>query len=179
MNTQHLITQIRNGEQKGFKKLYNYLPVVKKWLIANGCAKEDVPDIFQQALLVFCEKCQNPDFTLTASIDTYLFSVSKFVFYAKTRKDKKPSSLDELELAASNDLDELLQKEERLYVASQAFAKLGDKCRSILRLFYLKKETMKSIAAKVGLRNEKVAKNQKYKCLKKAKEYAAQLTQSN
>ena len=85
MNNQNLIVQIRNGEQKGLKKLYNYQPVIKKWLVTNGCAQEDTQDIFQQALLVFCEKCQDPNFTLTASIDTYLFSVSKFVFYEKTK----------------------------------------------------------------------------------------------
>ena len=172
MKNQNLIIQIRNGEQKGFKKLYNYQPVIEKWLLANGCAQEDTQDIFQQALLVFCEKCQDPDFTLTASIDTYLFSVSKFVFYAKTRKDKKPTNLEEVELVASNDVEELQQKEERLTVASEAFSKLGERCRAILQLFYLKKKSMKAIAEQLGFISEKVAKNQKYKCLRQAKKQA-------
>lgn len=180
MNSQNLIKQIRNGEQRGFKKLYKYYPVIKKWLLANGCAKSDVQDIFQQALLVFCEKCQDSDFTLTASIDTYLFSVSKFVFYAKCRETQKNSPkrrvpTELIDIAASNDVNELQQKEERLSAATKAFQKLGEKCRTILTLFYLKRESMKEIAQRVGLRNEKVAKNQKYKCLKKAKEYALHL----
>jgi hypothetical protein len=83
MNQTNLISQIRNGEQKGFKKLYDYYPVIHKWLMSNGCAKSDTKDVFQQALLVFCEKCQDENFTLTASIDTYLFSVSKLIFYAR------------------------------------------------------------------------------------------------
>jgi RNA polymerase sigma factor (sigma-70 family) len=169
MNNQDLISLIRNGEQKGFARLYDYLPVIHKWLVTNGCAKEDTQDIFQQALLVFCEKCQDPDFTLTASINTYLFSVSKFLFYAKTRKDKNPSNLDELDLAASNDADELHEKEERLNLATKAFLQLGERCRTILQLFYLKKKSMKAIAEQLSFKSEKVAKNQKYKCLQHAK----------
>ncbi len=182
MNNQDLISLIRNGNessrQKGLTLLYNYYPVIKKWLVTNGCAKEDTQDIFQQALLVFCEKCQDSDFMLTASIDTYLFSVSKFVFYAKTRKDKNPSNLDELDLVASNDADELLQKEERLNLASRAFLQLGERCRTILQLFYLKKKSMKAIAEQLSFKSEKVAKNQKYKCLQHAKKEVLKLEQT-
>jgi len=32
MNNQDLISLIRNGEQKGFARLYDYLPVIHKWL---------------------------------------------------------------------------------------------------------------------------------------------------
>ncbi|PCJ66859.1 MAG: RNA polymerase [Bacteroidetes bacterium] len=179
MNQTDLISQIRNGEQKGFTKLYNYYPVIKKWLVTNGCPKTDTNDVFQQALLVFCEKCQDENFTLTASIDTYLFSVSKFVFYAKSRKDKKenPTDFSELEIASSNDVDELLQKEEKLNLAFQALAALSERCRTVLQLFYLKKKSMKAIAEQLKFKSEKVAKNQKYKCLKYAKEHALKLEQ--
>jgi len=162
MNNQDLISLIRNGNersrQKGLTLLYNYYPVIKKWLVTNGCAKEDTQDIFQQALLVFC--------------------VSKFVFYAKTRKDKNPSNLDELDLVASNDADELLQKEERLNLASKAFLQLGERCRTILQLFYLKKKSMKAIAEQLSFKSEKVAKNQKYKCLQHAKKEVLKLEQT-
>ena len=66
MNDIQIITQIQKGNQKGLRKLYAYFPVIQKWLVANGCEKNQTQDIFQQALLVLCEKCQNEQFTLTA-----------------------------------------------------------------------------------------------------------------
>jgi DNA-directed RNA polymerase specialized sigma24 family protein len=108
-----LITKLRAGDPKGFQKLYAYFPVIQKWLLANGCEKNQTQDIFQHALLVLCEKCQDPKFELSAKIETYLFSVSKFVWYNQARKNSRkdlplrqvPAEL--LELEASNDLNAL------------------------------------------------------------------------
>lgn len=48
--------------------------------------------------------------------------------------------------------------------------KLGQKCKELLELFYFKKLSMKDISKKLGFASEKVAKNQKYRCIEKAKE---------
>jgi RNA polymerase sigma factor (sigma-70 family) len=177
MQDQLLITKLRAGDPKGFQKLYAYFHVIQKWLVANGCEKNQTQDIFQQALLVLCEKCQDEQFTLTASIETYLFSVSKFVWYNQARKDRKQATSDisEIEIAASNDVDELAEKESKLEYALKALDLISEKCRTILQLFYLKKKTMAEIAKQFSFKSEKIAKNQKYKCLQFAKQKALQL----
>ena len=171
-----LITKLRAGDPKGFQKLYAYFPVIQKWLVANGCEKNQTQDIFQQALLVLCEKVQDPKFELTANIETYLFSVSKFVWYNQARKDRKESAsyISEIELEASNDLDALLEKETKLDYAFKALELISEKCKSMLQLFYLKKKSMTELAQEFGFKSEKVAKNQKYKCLQYAKQKALQ-----
>jgi RNA polymerase sigma factor (sigma-70 family) len=181
MQDQLLITKLRAGDPKGFQKLYAYFPVIQKWLVANGCEKNQSQDVFQQALLVLCEKCQDPKFELTASIETYLFSVSKFVWYNYSRKNSRknlplrqvPTEL--LELTASNDLDALYEKETKLDYAFKALEQISERCRTILQLFYLKKKTMAEIAKQFSFKSEKIAKNQKYKCLQFAKQKALQL----
>ena len=172
-----LITKLRAGDPKGFQKLYSYFPVIQKWLVANGCEKNQTQDIFQQALLVLCEKCQDPKFELSAKIETYLFSVSKFVWYNQARKYKKESASDisEMELEASNDLDALLEKESKLEYAFKALEHISKKCKAMLQLFYLRKKSMAELAKEFGFKSEKVAKNQKYKCLQYAKQKALQL----
>jgi RNA polymerase sigma factor (sigma-70 family) len=172
-----IITQIQEGNQKGLRKLYAYFPVIQKWLVANGCEKNQTQDIFQQALLVLCEKCQDEKFTLTASIETYLFSVSKFVWYNQARKDRKQATSDisEIEIAASNHVDELAEKESKLEYAFKALEQISARCREILQLFYLKKKTIAEIAKQLKFKSEIVAKNQKYKCLQFAKAKAFQL----
>lgn len=52
-----------------------------------------------------------------------------------------------------------------------AIESLGKKCQEILQLFYGLGWNMVEVAQKVGLRNDKVAKAQKYRCLSKAKEW--------
>tara|TARA_B110000090_G_scaffold209586_1_gene266696 strand:+ start:4850 stop:5404 length:555 start_codon:yes stop_codon:yes gene_type:complete len=175
-----LIAKLRAGDPKGFQKLYAYFPVIQKWLLANGCEKNQTQDIFQQTLLVLCEKCQDPKFELSAKIETYLFSVSKFVWYNQARKNSRkdlplrqvPAEL--LELEASNDLDALQEKESRLDYAFKALDLISERCRTILQLFYLKKKSMAEIAKEFNFKSEKIAKNQKYKCLQHAKQKALQ-----
>jgi RNA polymerase sigma factor (sigma-70 family) len=172
-----LITKLRAGDPKGFQTLYAYFSVIQKWLIVNGCEKNQTQDIFQQALLVLCEKCQDPKFELTSSIETYLFSVSKFVWYNQARKERKESASDisELELEASNDFDALQEKESKLDYAFKALELISKQCKTILQLFYLKKKSMAEIAREFNFKSEKVAKSQKYKCLQFAKQKALQL----
>lgn len=175
-----LITKLRAGDPKGFQKLYAYFPVIQKWLVANGCEKNQTQDVFQQALLVLCEKVQDPEFELSAKIETYLFSVSKFVWYNQARKERKENASDisEIEIEASNDLDALQEKESKLEYAFKALELISERCKAMLQLFYLKKKTMVEIAKEFGFKNEKVAKNQKYKCLRYAKQKALQLIKS-
>jgi hypothetical protein len=53
---------------------------------------------------------------------------------------------------------------------------LGEKCKQILILFYFKKESYKKIATLLDFSDDKIAKNQKYRCLQKAKENYLQLS---
>ena len=70
----------------------------------------------------------------------------------------------------SEKLNDYLQEEEKFKKAENALMKLGEKCRQILQLFYSQNKSFKEIADMVGFSNEKVAKNQKYSCMEKARE---------
>ena len=64
----------------------------------------------------------------------------------------------------------LIEEESKFKTAEKALLEVGEKCRDLLRLFYFEKLDFKKIAEKIGLANERVAKNQKYRCLEKARE---------
>lgn len=172
-----IIERIRNGKTRDLTRLYKYYPVVKKWLALQGCQKQDAMDIYQEALVIFCDKCHDRDFTLTSSIDTYLFAVSRNLFRAKNRSDAKVKgqSLDETDIEIRAEVNDWKGREAKLNYAFKALEMISDKCREILELFYLKKKTMEEIADKLGLRNVRVAKTRKYKCLMHAKEKALNL----
>lgn len=148
------------------KGLYNILPLVKKHILANSGSADDAEDIFQDALVILCKKVQAENFVLTAPLKTYLMAVVKNCWLQQLRQRKKlPAS----EVAA--DIVNVETNEEAGFILAQnAFDLLGEKCRQLLVLFYFKQYSFKTIAAELSFSDEKTAKNQKYRCLQKAKE---------
>ena len=69
-------------------------------------------------------------------------------------------------------------EEKKYRFAENAFRELGERCQQLLQLFYVQKITFSVIATMMQFKSEKVAKNQKYKCLKKAKDIYQNNTQS-
>ena len=174
MEDQKIVKLIQSGKQdKAFLKLYKSYPKVHKLIVSKGGSNEDAKDVFQEALIIFYEKVRQKDFQLTATIGTYLYSVCRFLWKDQLVKKKGKSTAEfssELSSADEAELQEVLKKEEQFIKMETVLNQLGEKCLELLQLFYYKGLRMKEIASKLGLKSEKIAKNQKYKCLERAKQ---------
>lgn len=175
MNDNEIITALgKHHFSKAMKPLYKYRPVVIKFVKQYGGTKEDAEDIFQDALVLLCRKIDQGNFHLSASLNTYLYGISKNLWREEIRKRNKM-----IVIAPDNDLsaeDEVfIQSETKYQQAEDAFKLLGEKCQKLLMLFYYHKKTMLEIAPLLDFSNERVAKNQKYRCMEKAKEYYSDL----
>lgn len=174
MTDQDIVDLIRDSKYNpAMKRLYAYLPVVKKFVLKNNGTRQEAEDIFQEGLVIFCNKAAKPDFILSASLNTYLYSVCKLLWLDELKKKNKTIKNDFIELTEVNLVEEITQDIENdkpVKQAQEAVMKLGEKCKEILELFYFKKLSMKEIASKLGFASEKGAKNQKYRCIEKAKE---------
>jgi len=85
---------------------------------------------------------------------------------------KRKKSVDiSMELTSEEEtgLQEAVEREEKFIQIESALSQIGEKCLNLLKFFYYDGLSMKAIAIKVGLKSESVAKNQKYKCLERAK----------
>jgi RNA polymerase sigma factor (sigma-70 family) len=173
MNEQELLKALNSDSRgKALKQLYLYFPKFKKMVIAQGGRKQDAEDIFQEAIIVLIRKVNEADFKLSSAVSTYLFAICKYMWWDNQRNSGSKLSTEELELPSNvlDDLETAVNREKQYKLAEQAFDKLGEKCREILQQFYLQRNSMKVIASKLKLKSEKVARNQKYKCLQKAHE---------
>ncbi len=143
-------------------------------MIKNGGSAADAADLFQEAMVVLFGKAQDTSFRLTCSIGTYLFAVSKHLWYKKLQKQhKEPVYL--LENTGQDDEDEGAGYEEDVNVHEEreahydqldsALDQVGEPCRSILKAYYHHDKSMQEIAADFGYTNPDNAKTQKYKCL--------------
>jgi RNA polymerase sigma factor (sigma-70 family) len=173
MEDQRIIELIRSRKHdKVFTTLYRYYPVVKKLILANGGRSEDAEDIYQEALIVFYKKAAEPDFTLSSGISTYLYSICRYMWMDRLRKNQKYNTdnirIDE-NAPADPEIIAAIESENQLMLAEKAIAELGERCRELLLLFYFHSKKLKDIAAKMGYNSENTAKNQKYKCLEAAR----------
>jgi RNA polymerase sigma factor (sigma-70 family) len=167
MNDKEVISLLKERQvNKAMTGLYKAWPAVKKQVMTNSGSKQDAEDIFQEALLVLIEKADSDDFVLRSSLANYINGVAKNLWYARLRKNGKEIPTGQTEILG----EEINHDEEEQFTTSEkAFGLLGEKCKALLLMFYYHKWSLKTIASKLDFSNEKVAKNQKYRCLEKAK----------
>lgn len=168
-----IIQLLKEGKRsKAFLKLYKGYPAVEKLIVSKGGSKEDAKDIFQEALIIFYEKVKRLDFQLTAQISTYVYSVCRFLWKDELKKRNKSGVVGfeiDLDKSVADDVTDFQDKEDKYQIVEEVLLQIGEKCLRLLELFYYQHLSMKSIADKLNFKSENVAKNQKYKCLERAK----------
>ena len=169
MSDQKILEFFKNGQrEKAFAQLYQLYPKIEKLILSKGGRKQDASDVFQESLIILYRNLQSSEFKLTASLYTYLYSVSRFIW---SDTQKKQSKIPQNELNDSEiELVKSIHDEKKYQFAERAFSELGERCQQLLLMFYHKKMSFKSIAEVMQFKSEKIAKNQKYKCLQKAKD---------
>jgi RNA polymerase sigma factor (sigma-70 family) len=176
MTDETILKQLKNDHYaQAVQGLYNILPLVRKYVATNSGSVEDARDIFQDALVVLYRKATSGDFTFHGSLKAYIMGVVKNLWMKELRQRKKMPR-DE----AGNDIADIPHPEEETAFTSAkaAFNLLGEKCRQLLILFYFKKKSLREIAAELSFSDEMVAKNQKYRCMQKAKEHYESLSKT-
>jgi len=176
---QQQLKALAKGDRETTEQIYQqHYPIINGWLIKNGGSADDAADLFQEAMVVMFGKAQNADFRLTCSIGTYLFAVSKHLWYKKLQQShKEPSRLydnvgDDNEipgLAVEEDINVHHEREAHYEQLDSSLDKLGEPCRSLLKAFYHHDKSMQEISADFGYTNPDNAKTQKYKCLARLK----------
>lgn len=174
---QQLLAALAAGERTATEQIYRQnFHIVNGWLIKNGGSADDAADIFQEAMVVLYEKAQSEEFRLSCSVGTYLFAISKHLWYKKlTKHNRAPVLLtgdaterDEDEGAGQayeDDLNAHHEREAHYEQLDSALEQIGEPCRSLLRAYYHHDKSMQEIASDFGYTNPDNAKTQKYKCL--------------
>ncbi|MBO9204809.1 MULTISPECIES: RNA polymerase sigma factor [Niastella] len=160
-----LLSQLKNEENAAFDYLYeSCFPSVTKYIRQNTGSEQDAEDIFQESVIVLLSKIRQPEFLLTASLKTYMFSISKNLWLKKLRDSRSvmvavedclpDMATDEKGTAYGNGNDLLIW-----------LKKLTANCQRILKAIFYFNEPMESLIIKMGWKNKHTASNQKYKCI--------------
>ena len=172
MNSQEIITLIREGKHSlALELLYQNYPAVRKLVCSKGGSEEDAKDVFQEGLIVLCENASKSEFQLTCAVGTYLYSVCRFIWKNKLRQRKQHVKLPDYHTVAASEqhVQHYLEEEARYGFMERILQNLGQKCLHLLQRYYFQKQSMDTIAQQLGYSSGKVARNQKYKCLERAR----------
>lgn len=169
MSDQDILVLFKKGHRdKAFKKLYHLYPRIEKLILSKGGSKADASDVFQEALIILNRNLETANFKLTSSFYTYLYSVSRFV-WSDSQKSLNKQQLQELSVQEIQIFQKVIE-EKKYQLAEHAFSEIGKRCQQLLQLFYHKAMSFQDIATMMHFKSSKIAKNQKYKCLQKAKD---------
>ena len=172
MDDELLLKRFLKGDSAAIHELYRKAyPTCARFIKWNTGTEEDAKDFFQDALMVLHHNARKPQFTLSASLTTYLYSIVRNKWLKKLRKDKHQgpgSSIEDthqdLVQISDEDLHFQYQKEERLQQVEGALDELGEECRELILDYYYGKMKLKEIAEQLAL-SEKYVRLKKFRCM--------------
>ncbi len=135
----------------------------------NQGSEDDASDIFQEAIIIIYRKIKENDLIFEkSSFKNYLFSVCRFLWLKqlekrRVEKQKLNDSLPYQEDFYDDNLNELVEKNERYGLYQKHFSTLSTDCQKLLQMFF-EKIPLREIAKVMGYKSDKYAKKRKYKC---------------
>ncbi|WP_179022441.1 RNA polymerase sigma factor [Winogradskyella forsetii] len=175
------IEAVKNNDPQVLKNLYvNNYPKIEILVLRNSGSKDQAKDIYQDAFLAVWQNIKQDKFIpkSESSINGYLYTIAKNKWLDVLRSSgyKKTivaSQLGHFEIKdeENNDIDDDILKDKRLEDVMLAFKNLGAACKSLLRMFYFEKKSMKFIAEELAL-DSASTRNKKYRCMQKLKSLA-------
>ncbi len=151
-----------------------YFDSLAHFIKTNSGSGQDAEDYFQEALVVFIELVQQGKFRGDSSIKTFLYAIMRNLWLNELKRRNRALHR-ETQYYENNEKEEssaqkgVWQNETKKQVLS-LIEKLGENCKKILILFYYEELPMKDIFPLMGYETEQVARNMKYKCMKKLSE---------
>lgn len=167
--------QGRKNVDAAVRYLYHtHFDSLAHFIKTNSGSEQDAEDFFHEALVVFIELIQQGKFRGDSSIKTFLYAVLRNLWLNELKKrsrllQRETLYYDKSEKEERDIQSGIWQNEAKKQVLS-LIEKLGENCKKILVLFYFEEMPMKDIFPAMGYESEQVARNMKYKCMKKLNE---------
>ncbi|MAM27594.1 MAG: hypothetical protein CMC13_01090 [Flavobacteriaceae bacterium] len=178
-----LVAAIKANDPKVLQMLYqeNYGKIAA-YIFKNSGSKPQAKDTYQEAFIACYQNIKEDKFVPQSetALQGYLFTIAKnkWTDYLRSAHYKKVQGMNEvvsLRLEAPEPFSsEVSEEESNLDLAMTGFSKLGDECKSLLKLFYFEKKSMEEISELINI-TDASARNKKYRCMQKLKTIVANL----
>lgn len=174
-DSNNIIELLKQSDKATLEKIYienreTFINFAKKYNVE----KYDAADIYQDAIIALQENAISGKLNdLKSNISTYLFAIGKYKIFHSHRKNSKIEYNNDIELDEKsltldvNFIESELTNQQR--ILKKYFIKLGERCKSVLSLFYYQGYTLDEITDILDYSDKKVLKSQKSRCMKQLK----------
>lgn len=168
-SNQDLLNGIQRNDTIVLQYIYkNFYSKINFFIKKNSGDDDDANDVFQEAIIIMYRKLKANELVLDCNFETYLYSVSRFLWLKqlekrKLEKEKIKDNHEYNEDIYDDGLEKVVDLNERYRLFQSHFTNLGKDCQKILQL-YFDKVPLKNIAQIMGFKSEKYAKKRKFKC---------------
>jgi RNA polymerase sigma factor (sigma-70 family) len=155
---------VRNDEDVVRSIYQEHYHSIRQMIKNNNGSEEDAKDIFQDTLIVLYQKFRDNNFKLTSSLNTFLYSVARILWYRELRRRRElPTAFQFMEHSDDQEIYRSIEREERLSLFRQKYEELSEDCKKILQLF-LNNVPIKDITKLMGYSSDQHTKNRRLRC---------------
>ena len=175
MTTNEIVAAL-NGNSKEWENALKFIYLndllkgkIIQFVQKYGGNAEDGEDLFQEGIIAMDKNIRNQKFKGNTTIDGYLFSICRYLWFNHYRKNhrlqftEEMTKLDQLELASP---EKIAQDKDRKKFLEEILQRLGQECKQILQLWRLS-YSMKEIKHEMKLSSEGMARKKKHQCYKR------------
>jgi len=159
-----IIEGIKTQDENILSWLYDtYYPAVKNHIIKNSGNPDDVPDIFQDTIIILYKQIRDDKLNLTTDLKGYFFGIARNLWKAQLRKNNRTSVIEpDFDMADETTFED---HDDPMFerIISRSFQKLKPDCQNVLAL-YSDGLSYEEIAVRMKLKNGDYARRKKYLC---------------
>lgn len=162
-----MLAGLKSRNEQVLKAYYHlFYSGIRHFVLKNSGNEEDARDLFQDVMLVLFQKVRSDSFSLTCSLGTYLFSVSRLLWFKELSKRKHVSVgsfVSENYPDFDRDIHETAELNDRLEIYRRNFESLSTDCQKVLR-YFIEGMSITEITKIMGYKSEQHTKNRRYRC---------------
>lgn len=168
------VALIKVNDAATLKNLYTAnFAKVKRFVLKNNGSEQQAKDVYQEAFIAMWRNVKNDRFASKSetAINGYLFKIAKYKWLDHVRSVKyKNTTFINREMEYDEpDIEIEEAKNNRINRLMECIANLGERCQTLLKLFYFERKTYREIAELLKI-DEAYARTAKYRCQEQLKE---------
>lgn len=168
-----IVMLIKQNDTILLKQLYiaNFAKV-KRYVEKNNGDEQQAKDLYQEAFLAMWRNIKDDKFSAVSetAINGYLFKIAKYKWldHVRSLRYKNTTFINrEIEYNETETEENELQSK-RIKIIMEAVETLGERCQTLLKLFYFERKSFKEIAQILDI-DEAYARTAKYRCQEQLK----------
>ncbi len=169
-NDEQLLRELAEGDELKWKSFYDDMRGAFRLFFMKyaGVEPEVATEIFHESMVIFHRnvmrrKLQAP---LQSRLKTYLFGIGKLVY--RKRGGQTQNWDDEIpDAPVEPEVENQAQRDAQAQLVQRLLSSIGEPCREILEMVYLKGYVMEAVAREMGLSSEGAARKRKFDCIQK------------